>query len=88
MTKVLNFRVIVNQDEDGVFLADCPPLPGCHSQGKTYEEALGNIEDAIKLCLRVAEEDKAYQKKIQKKFKPQFVGVVDVPVKVKVPALL
>jgi len=51
MTKVLNFRVVVNQDEDSVFIASCPSLPGCHSQGKTYEESLESIEDAIKLCL-------------------------------------
>jgi len=88
MTKVLNFRVIVNQDEDGVFVAKCPSLPGCHSQGKTYEKALENIEDAINLCLKVAEEDLSYLRRIQKTFKPQFVGVVDVPVRVKVPALL
>lgn len=87
MTKVLNFRVVVNQDEDGVFVALCLSLPGCHSQGKTYEEALENIEDAIKLCLKVAEEDLSYLRKIQKTFKTQFVGVVDVPIKVKVPVL-
>ncbi len=88
MTKVLNFRVIVNQDEDGVFVASCPSLPGCHSQGRTYEKALENVEDAINLCLKVAEEDLSYLKRVQKKFKPQFVGVVDVPVRVKIPALL
>ncbi len=87
MTKILNFRVVVNQDEDGVFVAKCPSLPGCHSQGKTYENVLENIEDAIKLCIKVAEEDVSYLKKIQKKFKPQFVGVVDVPVRVRVPVL-
>lgn len=37
--------------EDGVYLADCPLLPGCYSDGKTYEEALENIKDAIKLCI-------------------------------------
>lgn len=87
MTKVLNFRVVVNQDEDGVFVAKCSSLPGCHSQGDTYEEALENIEDAINLCIKVAEEDTSYLKKVQKEFKPQFVGVVDVPVRVRVPVL-
>jgi len=88
MTEVLNFRVVVNQDEDGVFVANCPSLPGCHSQGKTYEEALENVKDVIKLCIKVAEEDASYLRKIQRKFKPQFVGVVDIPVRVKAPALL
>jgi predicted RNase H-like HicB family nuclease len=38
----------VEQDEDGVFVAQCPTLPGCISQGKTHREALRNIRDAMK----------------------------------------
>ncbi|MEP0862357.1 MAG: type II toxin-antitoxin system HicB family antitoxin [Ignavibacterium sp.] len=44
----MKFRVIITQDEDGVFIAECPSLPGCISQGKNREEALENINDAIK----------------------------------------
>ncbi len=44
----LNFRVVVEQDEDGVFVATVPSLPGCISQGKTRVQALTNIKDAIK----------------------------------------
>lgn len=40
------FRTIVEQDEEGMFVAECPSLPGCISQGKTREEALVNIKDA------------------------------------------
>ncbi len=43
----LKFRVLVEQDEEGVFVAECPSLPGCISEGKTREEALVNIRDAI-----------------------------------------
>ncbi|MBF0528981.1 MAG: type II toxin-antitoxin system HicB family antitoxin [Deltaproteobacteria bacterium] len=43
----MKFRVIIEQDEDGVFLAQCPSLPGCISQGKTRFEAEVNIRDAI-----------------------------------------
>ena len=43
----MRYRVLIEQDEDGVFVAECPLLPGCVSQGKTREEALGNIRDAI-----------------------------------------
>ena len=43
----MRFRVIIEPDEDGVFVAQCPTLPGCISQGKTREEALANIRDAI-----------------------------------------
>jgi antitoxin HicB len=40
-------RVVIEQDEDGVFVAQCPTLPGCISQGKTHAQALANIKDAI-----------------------------------------
>jgi len=43
----LRFRVLIEQDEDGVFVAECPNLPGCISQGQSREEALANIRDAI-----------------------------------------
>ncbi|MFQ5891994.1 MAG: type II toxin-antitoxin system HicB family antitoxin [Candidatus Methanofastidiosia archaeon] len=40
-------RILIEQDEDGVFVARCPTLPGCVSQGNTRKKALKNIEDAI-----------------------------------------
>jgi antitoxin HicB len=43
----MKFRVIIEPDEDGVFVAECPNLPGCISQGKTREAAVQNIKDAI-----------------------------------------
>ena len=43
----MKYRVVIEQDEDGVFIIECPALPGCISQGNTYDEALGNIKDAI-----------------------------------------
>jgi predicted RNase H-like HicB family nuclease len=47
------FNVTVDRDEDGVWVVECPAIPGCVSQGKTKEEALENVKDAIKLCLEV-----------------------------------
>jgi antitoxin HicB len=44
----MKYRVTIEQDEDGIFIAECPSLPGCVSQGKTRKEALANIQDAIK----------------------------------------
>jgi antitoxin HicB len=44
----MKYRVIIEQDEDGIFIAECPSLPGCVSQGKTRKEALANIQDAIR----------------------------------------
>ncbi len=52
----MKFDVIIYQDEDGVFIAECPTIPGCVSQGKTHTEAEQNIQDAIKECLIVRKE--------------------------------
>ena len=43
------FTVVVEQDEDGLYVASIPLLPGCYTQGDTYEEALENIKDALRL---------------------------------------
>jgi predicted RNase H-like HicB family nuclease len=43
----MKYRILIEQDEDGVFIAECPSLPGCISQGKTRQEAVENIQDAI-----------------------------------------
>ncbi len=43
----MKFRIIMEQDEDGTYVVECPTLPGCVSQGKTRSEALRNIKDAI-----------------------------------------
>ena len=43
------FRIVVEQDEDGVYIVSCPALRGCYSQGATLEEATENIKDAILL---------------------------------------
>lgn len=48
-TKVLNYRIIVEQDEDGMFVASVPALQGCYTEGDTFEEAIKNAEDVIKL---------------------------------------
>ncbi len=50
------FNVTIDRDEDGVFVVECPSIPGCVSQGKTKEEAVENIKDAIKSCLEVRAE--------------------------------
>ena len=45
------FQVVVEQDEAGFFVAECPALEACYTQGRTYEEAIENIKDVIGLCL-------------------------------------
>ncbi|MFQ6673095.1 MAG: type II toxin-antitoxin system HicB family antitoxin [Candidatus Tectimicrobiota bacterium] len=52
----MRFVVTVERDEDGLYVAECPAIPGCISQGKTEGEALENIKDAIRQCLEVRAE--------------------------------
>jgi predicted RNase H-like HicB family nuclease len=44
----MKYRILIEEDEDGIFVAECPSLPGCVSQGNSRNEALINIQDAIK----------------------------------------
>lgn len=84
MPKVLNFKAIVEQDEDGVFVASVPAIPGCHTQGNTYEEALNNVQEAVELCLEEANENKTFHDQItwpNDKGESRFLGVIDLPVK-------
>ncbi|HAZ60835.1 MAG TPA: HicB family protein [Gammaproteobacteria bacterium] len=50
------FNVTIDRDEDGVWVVECPAIPGCVSQGQTRDEALKNIQDAIQQCLQVRAE--------------------------------
>ena len=52
-----SFTVILTKSEDGGFIAECPSLPGCFSQGETKAEALDNIREAIMLSLETREAD-------------------------------
>ena len=52
----MKFFVTVDRDEDGVWIAECPAIPGCVSQGETREETLANVREAITLCLEVRAE--------------------------------
>ena len=52
----MQFIVTVDRDEDGIWITECPAIPGCVSQGETKEQALANIQEAIQLCLVVRAE--------------------------------
>lgn len=52
----MRFNVTIDRDEDGVWIVECPSIPGCVSQGETREEALQGIAEAIRLCLEVRAE--------------------------------
>lgn len=49
--------VTIERDEDGLFVAECPAIPGCVSQGKTREQAVENSQEAIALCLEVRRQE-------------------------------
>lgn len=71
------FNVIVERDESGWYVAECPALQACYTQGKTYDAAVENIKDVIALCLT---ELKAQGKSIPTS--PQIIGIQPVEVSV------
>ena len=52
----MKFNVTLDRDEDGIWVVECPAIPGCVSQGQTKSQALDNIKEAIALCLEVRAE--------------------------------
>jgi predicted RNase H-like HicB family nuclease len=71
------FQIIIEQDEAGYYVAECPALRACYTQGKTYEEVIENIKDVIAVCL---EDLKAKKKSIPKQ--AEIIGVQRVEVSV------
>ena len=69
---IMKYRVLIEQDEDGMYVAECPSLPGCISQGKTRGEVLSNIQDAIKGYL---ESLKKHNEPIPPPIEEEFVEV-------------
>lgn len=51
-------QVLIEEDEDGKYIASCPSLQGCYTQGDTIEEAMENIQDVIEMCLEELLEEK------------------------------
>jgi predicted RNase H-like HicB family nuclease len=49
--KILHLPILVEQDEDNVYIVSCPVFKGCHSYGKTVDEALVNIREVIDMCI-------------------------------------
>lgn len=82
MTKKLQqFKVVIEQDEDGFFAASVPALPGCYTQAKTLSELRKRLKEAILLCLELVETDLQYRKRLRVfAYEPNFVGLETVMV--------
>lgn len=75
------FKIIIEQDEDGYFIASVPALPGCHTQAKTLRELRKRVREAILLCLEVAKTDPQYRKRIKESlYEPIFIGLETIKV--------
>lgn len=72
--KIYNFPVVITQDEDGIFVAQVPSLPGCHTQAKSLPILYKRIEEAIELCLDV--------EKMKKRHIPEekFIGIQQIEI--------
>ena len=73
-SKKLHLPILIEQDENGVFIVSCPTFKGCHSYGKTVEEGMENIKEVIEMCLQ---ED-------QQESLNRFVGFREMEVSTKV----
>ena len=71
--KLRNFTVVIEQDEDGYYVGYVPSLRGCHSKGKTLDELMQNVREAIELCLEVQKDEAETEK---------FIGVQNVEVNI------
>jgi predicted RNase H-like HicB family nuclease len=53
----IHLPILIEQDEDGMFIISCPTFKGCHSYGKTIEEGIENIKEVIELCLQEEQQE-------------------------------
>jgi predicted RNase H-like HicB family nuclease len=75
-SKKNQFKVLIERDEDGYFIATVPALPGCYTQAKTLTQLTNRIKEAIQLCLDIAKTNAKYRKKIKQfSYEPTFVGM-------------
>ncbi len=54
---IQHFPIVVEQDDDGVYIVTCPLFRGCRSYGATIDEAMENIKEAISVCMEEEQED-------------------------------
>ena len=76
--KTYELPVVIELDEDGKYVAFCPALEACYTQGDTFEEAMENIQDVMTMCLEELREER---KKVELRF-PEVIGIKQVKVTV------
>ena len=76
--QVLDFTILIEQDEDGIYVAMVPEIEGCYTQGKTLPEVLERIKEAIEVCLEADKEEVNLMK---------FIGIQKIQVKKSLPVL-
>jgi len=69
MKNIQQLPVIIEKDEDGFYVVECPVFSGCYTQGKTLDEALKSIREVIELCLEEKE-----NREMLKNFHPQEIS--------------
>lgn len=77
--KELQFKVLIEQDEDGIYVASVPELPGCYTQGKTLEEVRERIKEAIELVLE-SDTDIKKEKLESPKSSSNFFGIEEITI--------
>lgn len=77
--KIVHLPILVEQDEDNIYIVSCPVFKGCHSYGKTIDEALVNIKEVIDICM---DEEKEKVSEINR-----FVGFREMQVTIKATAI-
>ena len=72
--EIKKFTVLLEQDEDGMYVAKVPDIPGCYTQGKTIEEVMERIKEAIQVCLESEKEELPQMK---------FIGIQQIEIEAK-----
>jgi len=74
--KIRNFTVLIEQDEDGIFVAKVPDIQGCYTQGKTVAQAMERVREAIQVCL---ESDPENSKEMKNSDFKKFIKLAAMP---------
>lgn len=74
--KVTSYRIVVERDEDGLYTASVPALPGCHTQAKDVATLHRRTKEAISVCLDALSNEPAYRRRVKElAYEPTFIGV-------------